>query len=154
MDWDKLTDYQLIEFLQLYKVTPQFENLSLQAEKIYNQVISQLGNNVIFTLPVIDLYIASNFKGNIPQKYLPETIRNLPSQKLQQFAVVFNLPDITPERLIRILNFLNALDLTSPIDQMLTEIDYFIALNLDYLSLIKYCKTSIKHLRICQDNSF
>lgn len=154
MDWTKLTPQQLVEFLQLYKVIPQSNNLPAQAQKLFNQVIYQFGNRAVFTEPVIDLYITSNFKGTIPQNYTPETIRNLSPQLQQQFADVLGLPSITLERLLRILGFLNALDLSSPMNDMPTDIDYLLALNLDYLSLLNFCKSQIKYTRICSDNNF
>lgn len=154
MDWAKLNRQQILEFLDLYKVTPDLNNLPKQAQQLFNQVVTQFGNRAVFTEAVIDLYLASDFRGNIPQKYTPTTIRNLSPQQLQQFAAALNLPIITPERLIRILGFLNALDLTSPISDLPTEIDYLVALNLDYISLMRFCDTSIKHARMCEDNNF
>ena len=155
MDWNKLSPQQLTEFIQLYKITPQSGNLIEQAQQLFNQVLLQFGNRAVFTEPVIDLYIASNFRGALPpQKYIPEIIRKLSLQQLQQFANVLGLPNITSERLMRILGFLNALDLTSPISGVPSDIDYAIALNLDYLSLINFCKSQVKYSKICNDNNF
>ena len=154
MDWNKLSSQQLTEFLRLYKVTPQPSNLPVEAKQLFNQVISQFGNRAVFTEPVIDLYLASNFKGSIPQRYTAQAIRSLSPEQLQQFATAFGLPNINAERLIRILGFLNALDLSSPMGEMPTDIDYLLALNLDYFSLIDFCRTSSKLARICQDSNF
>ena len=46
------------------------------------------------TDPVVDLYIASQFKGNIAPKYDIGKIRHLSSKKLREFAKAFGIkPD-------------------------------------------------------------
>ena len=87
MDWSKLSSNELTDFLRLYNVKPVPGNLTAQAQLLFNQIISQFGLNGVFTKPVADLYIASIFKVNIPQKYTPEQIRNLSPEISRQFAM-------------------------------------------------------------------
>ena len=77
------------------------------AEELFNRHYRD--KNFLTTIPVVDLYIAANYSGKIPQKYSVRQISRLSKSKLAQFATQFNIPP-DRDRIIRILRYLHALE--------------------------------------------
>ena len=77
MDWTKLSDSQISDFLSFYHVQPgmaDYQEKVLLAKELFTRVSAQ-GFQV--TEPVRDLYIASLVKNN-PKKYTRQQILSSP----------------------------------------------------------------------------
>ncbi len=83
MDWNKLSIQELKDFIDL--VDPHFYIKC--AEELFSLHHRDKGFRA--TIPVVDLYIAANYSGTIPQKY---SVRQLSKSKLAQLATHFNIP--------------------------------------------------------------
>jgi hypothetical protein len=129
MNFNKLTDNQVQDFLALNAVdisdtltTPTKRytpdgviiwtyppTIREKASELFNQLRSL--NATTFTVPVIDLYIATELRSKVvpTQRY---NINDIMRIDLSGFATAFNIPmDYnTRERVIRILNFMELLD--------------------------------------------
>jgi len=119
MDLSKLSQSELADFV--YKKYSGEWNPDLtyldRAQTAFNQL--QTDPNATYTLPVIDLYLSSIYGGPRNQQYTQDQILNLTPNEVEVFAQVFrfnpqeNNLQVNRERILRILRFLNLLDLPS-----------------------------------------
>lgn len=143
IDWSKLSDIELNEFLNSYDINKP----SKYAELLYEHL---LRNGQPIPIIIQDLIFASNFKKVIPQKYQEEKLINMTPEQKQRFADAFKLSINDPQlkqRIIRILRFLNAIEIKSvnPAAKHQTnttftgvpDTDYQILLRLDWAELNK-----------------
>ena len=107
MEFRKLSSGQVIEFLEK-NGWQSSDDIYAQASNLFN-TLSQNNANT-FSLPVIDLYIATKLKPTLvsPQRYTRESILNANPQVISQFANLMNLPldNNVRTRIIRILDFM------------------------------------------------
>ena len=122
MDWSKLSLDDLRAFVEANSPN-SYINCS-------QMLFTNRTPDTKITDPVVDLYIASQFKGNIAPKYDIGKIRHLSSKKLREFAKAFGIkPD--KERIIRILGFMDALILPNHWESLPQELFRRIVLELD-----------------------
>lgn len=97
MDWSKLTEKELGDFINL-------NGLLATSKTVFDYRTSETK----FTEPVVDLYIAANYRGQITQTYDIDKIRRLSNSKLKKFADLLGIePNI--DRILRILMYMGVL---------------------------------------------
>lgn len=95
MNFHKLYRDQVEDFLRLNGQSPQ-NDIYTQAADLFNEPSTR------FTFSVINLYVASLLKPI--QTYTVESILNAGPEIIQQFAVTMNIPGISKERIVDILD--------------------------------------------------
>lgn len=114
MDFSKLSNKDLSDFLTFWeqKVPPLRVDMINLASQLFEAVSQR--EDASYTTPVVDLWISSSL-GTISEKYDEDFIKNLSQENKEIFAETFgldvNAPDFT-ERLLRILGFLGALEIS------------------------------------------
>lgn len=111
MLFSKLSTQELDNFLSSWNQTAsnRTEAISLAAQLF--EVLSER-SDASFTIPVINLWISSNYPNKILVKYSEDDIRSLTEENKQIFADTFGLDITSPDfsdRLVQILNFLGAI---------------------------------------------
>lgn len=123
MDFARLSDDDLFDFLHLNEVEygmdrPRHSDLAYYAKQTFDQIKDSEAPS--FTTPVVDLYLSQLFLdqgGEIDQVYSEADLRNLDPETRVAFGQIFGLEgteDDFPDRLVRILGFLNALEKPKP----------------------------------------
>lgn len=156
MDWSKLSRFELMDFLKIHGINVT-KNLEEEADRLFNELLKLPPAERTVTTPVADLYIATYYKGKIPQKYNIADIRKLSPQVLDIFLREFKIPETAAdklERVIRILRFLNVLIEPPYFKSTTPEIQYNIALFLDYEDLGHLCESSHDFRVICTDTNY
>lgn len=148
MDWEKLTQSEVKDFIRLYGPVPT-DNLYQFAAKLFQSLQQKYHNEFNVTEPVYDLYIATLWKSRNTKKYRVENIRTMNDKRLLLFAERFNIPP-SRERVIRILRYMEALIEDTPLVNLPDELTYVIALKLDLRSLIKFCASNKPIKTWCQ----
>lgn len=142
MDWSKLTEKELQDFIDL-------NGLLASSKALFNCRTTETR----FTEPIADLYIATNYQGQITQTYDIDKIRRLSKSNLKEFADIFGIePNI--HRLIRILTYMGVIITPNRWEIIPQDVSYRIALQLSYEDLTSLCSTSTMLAPLCRDVSF
>lgn len=156
MNFSKLSNQELDDFIFLNgEPIPEDRDDKIQlAEEIYSR------NNVKYTIPIIDLYLATNLISPTDDKKYQYS--NLLKSKLSRLGPLFQHFDLSPNeenrhRLIHILSLGDVIeyqpgDLSSLI-QLPTELLWEILLDLSDKELSKLCR-SAKIKGICRSDDF
>lgn len=147
MDWSKLTETELKEFLAVNGPTSYIKAAQL--------IFATQTPDTKFTEPVLDLCIATNLAGKFDQIYEIDCLRKLSIEKLTELGNIFGAePQI--ERMIRICRFLGILRETNFLSPEILpeEIYRKIALFLSYEDLISLSRTCKIFLANGQEENF
>ena len=125
MDFSKLSRSDLLDFLSQFRVrlNPISSPIE-QAQQLFVQL--QKRPDVIFPIPVVDLYLASVYEGPRDLIYTPDQILNLSSDEIEafdqffQFEASLNDVETNRRRILRILRYLGLIE--SP-EQILLQPD-------------------------------
>lgn len=160
MDWKRLLDEELDEYLENSGINPKSMS---RAEKL--NIASKICiNPQNITQAVRDLQIATNYAKkyeskygvkirNSGKRYDIDNIRRLNSQGITKFAKTFGLPKSTHEQIIRILRYLEILDEPNRFEMLPPDILSVISLNTEAKSLLNLCETQPKLSQICSDKN-
>lgn len=117
MDWSKLSQTELYQFLDLYPDIPRDQNLSLQeqAQQLFEQL--SLDPSSVYPDSVIDLTLASRLAPKLEamSPYQIEDITSLSDQALLELGrkLMMAPNKISLQRILRVLGYLNLL--SSPV---------------------------------------
>lgn len=146
MEWIKLTDAEVREFITLYGPIEPGVNLRDQADRLFTYLLG-IGN---FSVPeaVADLYIAAHINKS-SSKY---NINQLTRRRLSKMAKILGIT--SPARVIRILRYSNQLEEPDKMTDLPEDLRYVIALELDLPSVLQFCGSSRLIRDICQSDKY
>lgn len=153
MDFSKLSDSQLTEFLLLYyNVLPVTVPEKI---RLANDIYIKFGPQGKYTIPVVDLYLASQIiSPNNTRKYDYQELIHIDLDQLLPLFELFSLA-ATEENRFRLLNILrlgNAV--TSQWSDLPIEVQKIIFNKISDEYLLNICPISSDFLNICSDEDF
>ena len=144
MDWDKLSEKELRDFLHMYDISLK-KLYEAEAQRLFTWLMASTSGPIDATYPVLDLYIASIQRNKLPLPNLTlEEINGLSSDRISEYATNFGIsPD--PVRVRRILRFMQQEPRLSGKQ---------LALNLSYNELSVLTRTSLRFSHLYQNSDF
>ena len=159
MDWYKLSEQELSNFLDLNYRDPTLYPSLIQkitvAQLIFDQIAKNGGQ---LTVPVRDLYIASLHK-NSPIRYISSQIQSLAGINRVRMAEALYL-DINESNLndhiLKILRLANLIknDKSPTLNNVPSDIIKLIGEQLKFSHLINYCRATNSIYRTCEDEIY
>ena len=118
MDFSKLSEVDLKNFLLMYQQADP--NLTdVQSAQILFERLKHI-KGTVFSIPVVDLYIATQYSGSKDKIYTEDQIMNLSKHEILAFDQIFQFgsqqynDQTNRERIMRILDYLGLISKEQP----------------------------------------